>query len=125
MLIEAKKILIVDDIKVVRSALINNLKNLGHCHFYQADNIEDAWDLVSKEDIDLVFSDWNMPGGDGIELLKRIRSNENDNIRYKKFIMITGDKTKAFDAMDTGANNIIHKPFKSEDIKMKIELLYA
>ena len=119
------KVLVVDDIKVVRTALSRDLTSIGIHKIHESDNIMDAWEKIISENVDLIFCDWNMPNGDGIELLKRVRAEKDDSLRFKKFIMITGSEGKAYMAMDSGAHNIIHKPFKSEDIKNKIELLFS
>ena len=123
-------ILIVDDVTTVRNMLVKTLKGLGAKNFFHADNVVNAWDQIdssveSGSPIDIIFSDWNMPGGDGIDLLHKIRSNENSEIRFMKFIMITGADDKVLAAMDTGSHNIIHKPFTPEMIKKKLELMYG
>ncbi len=78
-----------------------------------------------RQAVDIVLSDWNMPGGNGDELLGRIRSSEDDSLRLTKFIMITGAGEKTVEAIDAGANNIIHKPFTAETIKNKLELIFG
>ena len=122
--------LIIDDVATVRTILTKNLKSLGITEISTSDSIEDAWIKIMKSydtelPIDIIFSDWNMTGGDGIDLLKRIRSSEDDKVRLSKFIMVTGAHNKVLEAMDEGANNIIHKPFSSAIIKSKLELIYG
>lgn len=118
-------VLVVDDVSVVRSALGKALGKLGILHFQESDNILDAWEKIKTLNIDLIFCDWNMPNGDGIELLNRLRADEDSVLKFKKFIMITGSEDKAFAAMDAGAHNIIHKPFQIEDIEKKIRLIFS
>ena len=79
---------------------------------------------INNTDISLVFSDWNMPNGDGIDLLDKVRSSDQEKLKYLKFVMVTGAHDKAFLAMDSGAHNIIHKPFNKINILRKLELLY-
>lgn len=118
------QVLIVDDIKSVRSMLSKSLKQLGFQYVNEASNIEDAMMAIRNKPVDLVFSDWNMDNGDGIDLLKSLRNSNDDKMKYMKFIMVTGSDDKVMQAMDEGAHNIIHKPFTPEIIMKKLELLY-
>ena len=79
---------------------------------------------IANSPVDLVFSDWNMDDGDGIDLLKKLRNSDDNRLKYLKFIMVTGSDHKVMSAMDEGAHNIIHKPFTPEIIMRKLELLY-
>jgi len=118
------QVLIVDDIKSVRTMLGKSLKSLGIQYVNEASNIEDAMLTIKNKPVDLIFSDWNMQNGDGIDLLKSLRSSAEKRLKYMKFIMVTGSDDKVMTAMDEGANNIIHKPFTPEIIMRKLELLY-
>lgn len=117
-------VLVVDDVKVVRSALSKALNKVNIIHISDAENIQEAWEIITKQKIDIIFCDWNMDDGDGIDLLKKLREQENNELKFKKFIMVTGAKDKAYLAMDAGAHNIIHKPFDVDTIRTKLELLY-
>lgn len=124
------KVLIVDDISTVRTVLTKTLKGLKIEQIEACDNISDAWQniLIAQEKgakFDVILSDWNMPGGDGIELLQKIRAHSTPEIRFLKFIMITGANDKVIQAMDEGAHNIIHKPFTADDFKNKFELMFT
>ena len=118
------QVLIVDDIKSVRTMLGKSLKSLGIQYVNEASNIEDAMLTIKNKPVDLIFSDWNMQNGDGIDLLKSLRSSDEKRLKYMKFIMVTGSDDKVMTAMDEGAHNIIHKPFTPEIIMKKLELLY-
>lgn len=118
-------VLIIDDVKVVRSALSKALNKVDIIQIADAENITNAWEIINSQNIDLIFCDWNMDDGDGIDLLRRLRNQEDPSLKFKKFIMVTGAKDKAYLAMDAGAHNIIHKPFDVETIKTKLELLYS
>lgn len=123
-------VLIVDDIKTVRTMLTKNLNALGIEKIQATDSLLSAWSVLTgdyekKNPIDIIFCDWNMPKGDGIDLLKKIRSEAQDELRLTKFVMITGSNDKVLEEMDYGANNIIHKPFSAEIIKNKLELIFG
>lgn len=123
------KTIVVDDIATVRAVLSKSLKTLGITEITQSSSLDEAWGSLTSEFVngtpyDIIFCDWNMPGGDGVELLKKIRTHENSNFRLTKFIMVTGANEKVLEAMDEGAHNIIHKPFSAEIIKEKLDLIY-
>jgi two-component system chemotaxis response regulator CheY len=122
-------VLVIDDIKTVRTILGKILSELGITSIHTSDSLLDSWNILIRElktsPIDLILCDWNMPKGDGIELLAKLRANEDDKLRLTKFIMITGTNDKVLEAMDKGANNIIHKPFSIETIRAKLELVFG
>lgn len=129
MKIEELNVLIVDDVQTVRKVLVKTLKELGVTRIATRDSMESAWKVIIEnfEDdnkFDIVFCDWNMPGGDGIELLKKIRDFEDDKLRWTKFVMVTGSEEKVRISMDQGANNVIHKPFNKHIIKLKLDIMY-
>ena len=122
-------VLIIDDIETVRKALTKSLKELGIEKIQESDSLLSSWNAImdsfeSEAPIDIVFCDWNMPKGDGIELLKKLRSSEDERLKLLKFVMVTGAENKVLEAMDSGAHNVIHKPFTSDIIKLKLELIF-
>lgn len=126
---ENLNILIVDDISTVQKVMNKTLKEVGVKSTICTDNNLDAWNIINErigtpDKIDVVFCDWNMPKGDGIYLLKKIRASENENIKWIKFIMVTGSNEKVLEAMDEGANNVIHKPFNKEVILSKFNIIF-
>ena len=122
-------VIIIDDIKTVRTILTKNLNEIGITSIHTSDSLLESWKIIMSESetnpIDLILCDWNMPKGDGINLLTKLRSDENDHIRLTKFIMITGSNDKVLEAMDKGASNIIHKPFNKQIIEEKLELVFG
>jgi len=123
-------VLIIDDIETVRKVLTKNLKQLGVTKVHMTDCISEGWTILeegiaSNDEVHIIFSDWNMPKGDGIELLEKVRKCESKKISLIKFVMVTGAHNKVLEAMDKGAHNIIHKPFDAKIIKEKFELIFG
>ena len=83
-----KNVLIVDDDPDVLNMLERMLKNLAYNTFVAA-NGEIAIDIILKNKVDVVVSDLVMPEMDGMELLKRVKSQKRDI----PFVMITGHPT--------------------------------
>ena len=109
------KILIVDDVPLMRKIMNVNLTKLGVHSILEAPDGEKAWKFfTSTSDIDAIFTDINMPNLDGLSFVKRIRdSKKNSDIRISA---ITGEsdptKLKLLNAM--GVSEFINKPFDLE-----------
>jgi len=102
------KLLVVDDEKGLCEDLRDFFKPLGYSVFI-ATNGEDALSIVNKESPELVLLDINMPGMDGLEVLRRIK-----NVLPKtKVIMITisDDADTRQKAQSLGADEFVKKPF--------------
>lgn len=111
------KILIVDDELSMREFLGILLDREG----YQTDlaeNAEAAIKLMESSSYDLILSDVNMPGLDGLALLKRVKEDSPDTA----VLVITAFSTaeQAVEAMKCGAYDYIAKPFKVEEIKILV-----
>lgn len=111
------RILIVDDETSMREFLSILLEREGYFSV-AADSAESALKILAEQKFDLVISDVNMPGLDGIGLLERIKSSTPDTV----VMMITAFSTteQAVEAMKHGAYNYIAKPFKVDEIKLFI-----
>lgn len=114
--------LIVDDSVTMRRIIKNTLQRLGFKNFLEAGNGAEALDVMgkSKDNVDLILLDWNMPEMDGLEFLKVIKSSEE----YKEIpiLMVTTEAAKEdiLTALKHGVNNYVVKPFTPETLKSKV-----
>ena len=118
------RVLIVDDFATMRKIVKNILTQLGFKTFLEADDGSVAWDLLQKEDVDFIVSDWNMPKMTGIELLKKVRAEyKNPDI---PFLMVTAEaqKENIVEAVKAKVSNYIVKPFTPETLGEKIEKIF-
>lgn len=69
-------ILVADDSKTQRSILISILKALGH-EAIAASNGAEAWERFIEDRFDVVFTDWEMPEIDGLQLTRQIRGHSS------------------------------------------------
>ncbi|MBI9091909.1 MAG: sigma-54-dependent Fis family transcriptional regulator [Desulfobacterium sp.] len=108
-----EKILIVDDEKNYPTILGEVLKEEGFEPVTAASSLM-ALDILKDQRIDLVLTDVNMPGMDGIELMKKIKEITPD----MPVIVMTayGSVEKAVEAMHKGAYTYILKPFENETL---------
>ena len=123
------KILIVDDMLVMRKMVINYLEMLGYNNVVEVGSGVKALTILQDQDsgedkFDLVISDWSMPGLSGIELLKKIRAN--DKLKEIPFIMLTAEsETKSLsEAVKEKVSNYITKPFSRKDFEAVLKYTY-
>ncbi len=114
---KTEKILIVDDDDMINEVLSFILGESYEVHSYLS--AENALAGENMSAFDVVITDVNLPGIDGIELLERIKSS-NPNIPV---IVITGynDIDVAISALKRGAFDFILKPFKNDQILLSVE----
>lgn len=111
-------VLVVDDDTAVRELLVEGLDVFGY-PAVTAGDIDEAFEIIKREPIGLVLSDIDMPGGDGIQLLKRIKDHDSD----LDVIMVTGaiDADTAIDAIRRGASDYVTKPFNLDEVQIVVE----
>jgi two-component system chemotaxis response regulator CheY len=123
MFASSTKILVVDDSSTMRKTVIHALGGLGYTEFVEANDGNEAWDLLSdsKNGIELIFSDQNMPGCTGLELLKKIRAESRYN--SVAFILVTADGERELikAAAEAGASQFVSKPIEPEALKAKLQ----
>ena len=119
------KILVVDDFATMRKIIKNILTQLGFKDIIEADDGTTALELLKKQKVDLIISDWNMPKMSGIDLLKAVRADEN--LKDIKFIMVTAEaqKENVVEAIKHGVNQYVVKPFTPETLKEKLEKVFG
>ncbi len=119
------KILVVDDFATMRKIIKNILTQLGFKDIVEADDGTTALEVLKKQKVDLIISDWNMPKMSGLELLKAVRGDEN--LKDIKFIMVTAEaqKDNVIEAIKHGVNQYVVKPFTPETLKEKLEKVFG
>jgi two-component system chemotaxis response regulator CheY len=117
-------ILIVDDFSTMRRIVRNILKQLGYSNVFEADDGTSAVEILKKEKIQFIISDWNMPQMPGIELLKTVRSTEE--WKSLPFLMVTaeGQKENVLEAVKYKVSQYIVKPFTPELLMEKINKIF-
>jgi two-component system chemotaxis response regulator CheY len=113
--------LVVDDSQTVRLMLRNALLALGVKDVVLAESAEKATVMLKiTPQIDLILTDWHMPGMNGLELLQKLRSMP----RFKRTPIIMSTSESAGEnvvaALRAGATNYIIKPFDKDQLVEKI-----
>lgn len=114
------QVLVVDDSQIMRKIIIGALKKLGVNDIMEASDGQQAIDIVSHDaTVGLVLMDWNMPVMTGIDAVRKIRAG---NIKTPVVMVTTeAEKEKVMEAIKSGANDYLIKPFNHKDIQGKLE----
>ncbi|OPJ65136.1 response regulator transcription factor [Clostridium oryzae] len=113
---ERSSILIVEDDKKLNEGIRLALKNPEY-EFLQCRTIIEAWDMLCKKQIHLVLLDVNLPDGNGLELLKKIRISNSVPV-----IIITANnmETDIVMGLELGTNDYITKPFSLMVLRARV-----
>lgn len=87
----------------------------------EAENGLQAWSVLqSDSSIDMVISDWVMPGCDGIQLTQLIRGGLRNRYTYVILLTSKSEKADLFSAMEAGADEYLTKPFDPMELKLRV-----
>lgn len=115
---QKNNILVVDDEEALRSVLCAELEGEGY-QVASAIDGQDAIDIISKKEFDLVLLDIKMPNIDGFEVLKFIKEKRPQT----KVVMLTGfaDLKNAIESKKLGAEDFVSKPYDLVDLLTTVE----
>lgn len=114
--------MVVDDSIIMRNIVKNTFSEMKvSFQCLEAEDGKQALRVLETNDVTLVFLDWNMPGMDGIEFLKKVRSMP----QYKDLpvVMVTSERGKfsVIEALQSGATDYIVKPVDAKIFKEKVQ----
>ncbi len=112
-------VLVVDDSRLQRRLLTGSLHRWGY-EVFEAETGHDALEICKTTQVDLILSDWMMPGMDGLEFCREFRALERDNYGY--FILLTSkdDKAEVATGLDVGADDLLTKPVHSSELRARL-----
>ncbi len=115
------EVMVVDDTSVSRMLIVESLNEIGIKNLALAKDGKQALTALMAKPAHLVISDQNMPGLDGLGLLKALR--EYKPTAKIGFILVTGspDKSLIERGRAIGLNNFLAKPFNTKTIRAAIE----
>lgn len=124
------RILIVDDFQFMADLLAGILREVGVGYTISCYSAADAQKIIkeaaenytSSTHIDMALIDWLMPDTNGVELIKWIRSQDQDHIKYMPIIMLSAYTSKDVveAARDSGATEALVKPISAEKLLSRI-----
>ncbi|MDO8906910.1 MAG: response regulator [Pseudohongiella sp.] len=115
------RILLCDDASFIRDLIKRTLRKfLPQSEILEASDGKKAQAILNRQAIDLILSDWEMPGLSGEELLQWVRADER--LQAIPFIMITslGGKENIMKAVESGVSDYLGKPFTPEELMQKV-----
>lgn len=114
------RLLVVEDEKALCESIAKGLRLDG----YEVDTAfdgEEAMDIISTDSYDLIILDLNLPGMDGLDILKNMR--ENDNETNVLILSARGGLNDKIEGLDSGANDYLCKPFHFEELEARVRSL--
>ena len=114
---DPKRLLIVDDELSIRELLADGLEDAGY-ETVTAGGADEALELLERDPVHLVLTDIEMPGGDGLQLLARVKERDPD----LDVVMVTGvvDASTAIAAIHEGASDYVTKPFNLDEVQIVV-----
>lgn len=118
------KILIVDDFSTMRRIIKNLLRDLGFQNTQEADDGQTALPMLQNGSFEFLVTDWNMPGMQGIDLLKAVRADPR--LTTLPVLMVTAEskREQIIEAAQAGVNGYIVKPFTAQTLQEKISKIF-
>jgi DNA-binding response OmpR family regulator len=116
------RVLIAEDSRTARRILEDTVTSLGHECLVAAHGAE-AWALFQAQGADVIISDWEMPGLDGLEVCRRVRAGGQAAYTYFIFLTSYDDKSHALQGMEAGADDYLGKPL--DPIELRLRLIAA
>lgn len=115
-------VLVVEDEVAIRDMLRMALE-IAEFRCIEAGDIQQAYTLVIDERPDIVLLDWMLPGGSGLELLRRMK--RTDNTSDIPVIMLTAKTSEdnIIQGLDVGADDYITKPFAPRELIARVRAL--
>ncbi|HEY5922872.1 MAG TPA: response regulator [Kofleriaceae bacterium] len=120
-----RRLLIVDDSKVMRDMVAACLRPIGELSFEFAGSGLEAIERLALSNYELVVLDLNMPDVGGIEVIEFIRSQ--DKLRTLPILVVTtrGDDASRTRVLEAGASGFLAKPFQPEQILAEVRGLLS
>ncbi|MFN8025627.1 MAG: response regulator [Acidimicrobiia bacterium] len=119
--------LIVDDSRAARAILRKMLSESGYDQVIEAGSGVEGLVRLKRADVipDVVLVDWNMPEMDGLEFVRRVRSDDTYDGAVVMMVTSETDMTKVSLALDAGADEYLMKPFVRDGFVEKLEIARA
>lgn len=120
--LQTLQVLIVDDEKMMQRLVYDVLSRLGFRQITIANSGRQAIQILSKQPVDFVVTDWRMKDLDGIDLIEFVRGSPESLCPRIPIILLTGNTEAHYvlRARDAGVNEYLIKPFSAEQLVRRI-----
>lgn len=124
-----KKILVVDDVPMSLVYLTNQLEKMGYTNITKFSDSVEAWEdfaqaVLTDHPYDLVITDLNMPGLDGMDFISQIKND--DMSKDTNIIVVSADHDPLVidEAMDLGVSGYVTKPIDLNELQEQLEFAF-
>jgi DNA-binding response OmpR family regulator len=114
-------ILIVDDDADYRASVVAVLCREGY-NVRAASNVKKAWKEIRAHRPEIILVDWNMPGADGIRMLKELRANNEFADMYAIMVTARSEPSDVAEGMGAGADDYLRKPYANEELLARVRV---
>jgi CheY-like chemotaxis protein len=116
------KVLIVEDEQYSRKVIRTLLSAIGVCKIHEAADGAKGLQAIQSIHPDIVLLDWEMPGTDGAEFMRRVRSPDTFMYPDTPIIMLTGhgERSRVLEAVKLGVHEFLLKPVSSTALRTRI-----
>ena len=115
----ARHVLVVDDSRAQRLVVSTQLRRWGY-RVTECESGADALAICTRTDIEIVISDWMMPGMTGLEFCKRFRELGRESYGYFVLLTSKSEKTEIADGLEAGADDFLTKPVSSNELRARL-----
>ncbi len=112
-------ILVIDDDPDFLTGMIALLRAEGYTVF-TAPDCATAWDVLVEQNPEVVMLDWNLPGSDGLSLLRQMRASPDHRNRYTIMVTARSGRQDLVRGIHEGADDYLTKPFDNTELIARI-----
>jgi DNA-binding response OmpR family regulator len=116
-----KTLLVVDDDLDFLTGMVVLFRGEGYS-VYTANDCAAAWQMMEEKQPEVLVLDWNLPGADGLSLLRRMRSSPAHKNRYVVMVSARGDRGDLVRGIHEGADDYLRKPFDNAELVARVEV---
>ena len=116
------KLLIADDDTVTGLLLSENTQKWGYDPIVVTDGIEAVEVLQQAHGPRIAILDWLMPGMSGLDIVKKVRSGQEEIPHYIIMLTSKNEKKDIVTVLDAGADDFITKPFDPSELKARLDV---
>jgi DNA-binding response OmpR family regulator len=118
---QSKSMLVVDDDIDFLNGMAVLLQGEGYT-VHTAGDCPSAWKIIEETKPEVLVLDWNLPGTDGLALLKQMRAAAEHRNRYVIMVSARGGRGDLVRGIHEGADDYLRKPFDNDELVARVEV---